>query len=41
MVLPGKVYRNSYHHLLIVREGLIVSGKEYLDTAVVQAAFGN
>jgi ketosteroid isomerase-like protein len=37
---PGLVYRNSYHYLFIVRDGRIVSGKEYFDTAAAAAAFG-
>ena len=28
----GKVYANTYHFLLTLRDGLIISGKEYLDT---------
>lgn len=37
---PGLVYRNTYHYLFIVRDGRIVSGKEYFDTAAAAAAFG-
>jgi uncharacterized protein len=29
------VYRNLYHDLFVIREGLIVHGREYLDTKVV------
>lgn len=36
----GAIYRNTYHYLFIVRDGLIVSGKEYFDTAAAAAAFG-
>lgn len=28
----GKVYRNQYHYLIIVRDGLICERREYLDT---------
>jgi uncharacterized protein len=37
---PGLVYRNTYHHLFIVRDGRIARGREYLDTRVAAAAFG-
>lgn len=37
---PGRSYRNTYHHLFVIREGRIASGREYLDTAVATAAFG-
>ena len=40
MTLPDRIYRNSYHNLLIVRDGLIVEGKEYMDTLAVAQAFG-
>lgn len=36
----GKEYRNSYHFLFIVRDGKVVEGKEYLDTALVKQVFG-
>lgn len=36
---PGLVYRNSYHYLFIVRDGLIASGREYFDTIAAAAAF--
>lgn len=39
MTFPTTVYRNEYHNLLIVRDGLIVSGKEYMDTRAAAAAF--
>lgn len=39
MTFPNSVYRNEYHNLLIVRDGQIVSGKEYMDTRAVAAAF--
>jgi ketosteroid isomerase-like protein len=32
-----RVYRNQYHDLFVVREGLIVHGREYFDTAAVAA----
>lgn len=40
MTFPGSIYRNSYHNLLVVRDGLIVEGKEYMDTQAVARAFG-
>jgi ketosteroid isomerase-like protein len=39
MVFPGRVYRNEYHNLLIIRDGQIVSGKEYMDTRLIAEAF--
>ena len=39
MVFPGRVYRNDYHNLLIIRDGQIVSGKEFMDTRAVAEAF--
>jgi ketosteroid isomerase-like protein len=36
---PGLVYRNSYHYLFIVRNGLVASGREYFDTIAAAAAF--
>jgi len=39
MVFPGKVYRNQYHNLLVIRDGLIVEGREYMDTRAAAAAF--
>ena len=41
MTFPDSVYRNEYHNLLIVRDGLIVSGKEYMDTRAAAAAFAS
>jgi ketosteroid isomerase-like protein len=32
-----RVYRNQYHELFVVRDGLIVHGREYFDTAAVAA----
>lgn len=40
MVFPDKVYRNEYHNLLVIRDGLIVEGREYMDTRAAAAAFG-
>lgn len=37
---PGKTYRNQYHNLLVIRDGLIVEGREYMDTRAAAAAFG-
>jgi len=28
----GKTYRNTYHYLFIIKDGLIARGNEYLDT---------
>jgi len=28
----GKTYKNTYHYLFTIRDGLIASAKEYLDT---------
>lgn len=39
MTFPNTVYRNEYHNLLVIRDGAIVSGKEYMDTRAVAAAF--
>lgn len=36
----GKVYANEYHNLLVIRDGLIVEGREYMDTRASAAAFG-
>lgn len=40
MVFPDRVYRNQYHNLLVIRDGLIVEGREYMDTKAVAEAFG-
>jgi hypothetical protein len=40
MLFPGKTYRNQYHNLLVIRDGLIVEGREYMDTRAAAAAFG-
>jgi ketosteroid isomerase-like protein len=39
MVFPDRTYRNEYHNLLIVRDGQIVSGREYMDTRAAAEAF--
>lgn len=39
MVFSDKVYRNQYHNLLVIRDGVIVEGKEYMDTRASAAAF--
>lgn len=41
LTFPDRVYRNTYHNLLVIRDGLIVEGKEYMDTQAVAAAFGS
>ena len=33
----GKVYFNQYHYLIIVRDGLIIERREYLDTIHAKA----
>lgn len=40
MIFADSVYRNEYHNLLVIRDGLIVEGKEYMDTRAATAAFG-
>lgn len=40
MQFDDHVYRNSYHNLLTLRDGLIVAGREYMDTLAVAEAFG-
>lgn len=40
MTFPDKVYRNVYHNLVVIRDGLIVEGREYMDTRAVAEAFG-
>lgn len=35
-----RVYANEYHDLFVLRDGLIVHGREYFDTAKVAAFFG-
>jgi ketosteroid isomerase-like protein len=37
MKFGDHVYRNEYHDIFVVRDGLIVHGREYFDTAAVQA----
>jgi hypothetical protein len=36
LTAAGKRYHNQYHDLLIVRDGKIHAGREYLDTAHAQ-----
>ena len=40
MVFADRVYRNRYHNLLVIRDGLIVEGREYMDTRAAAEAFG-
>ena len=40
MQFGDRVYANTYHDRFVVRDGLIVHGREYFDTAVVQAFYG-
>jgi len=35
----GKPYRNRYHFLYVVRDGLIAASNEYVDTAPIHQAF--
>lgn len=37
MHFGDRVYRNEYHDLFVVQDGLIVHGREYFDTAAVAA----
>lgn len=37
MHFGDRVYRNAYHDLFVLKDGLIVHAREYLDTAVVAA----
>jgi uncharacterized protein len=40
MHFGDRVYTNEYHDLFILRDGLIVHGREYFDTVKVAAFFG-
>lgn len=40
MTFPDRIYRNEYHNLLVIRDGQIVEGREYMDTRLAAAAFG-
>ncbi len=40
MQFGDRVYANEYHDLFILRDGLIVHGREYFDTSKVAAFFG-
>jgi ketosteroid isomerase-like protein len=40
MVFPDRTYRNTYHNLVVIRDGLIVEGREYMDTKAAAEAFG-
>lgn len=35
MIWPDRVYRNIYHNLLVIRDGQIVEGREYMDPRAV------
>jgi ketosteroid isomerase-like protein len=39
MVFADRVYRNCYHNLLVIQDGLIVEGREYMDTKAAAEAF--
>lgn len=39
MVFADRIYRNRYHNLLVIRDGLIVEGREYMDTKAVAEVF--
>jgi uncharacterized protein len=36
----GRVYRNEYHDLFVLKDGLIVHGREYMNTMAVADFFG-
>jgi uncharacterized protein len=36
----GRVYKNEYHFMMVIRNGKFVSVREYLDTEHVTATFG-
>lgn len=36
----GRIYRNSYHHLFVVRSEQVIGVREYLDLNEVQRVFG-
>ena len=38
MVFADRVYSNAYHNLLVIRDGLIVAGREYMDTRMLTGA---
>ena len=40
MHVGDRVYANEYHDLFVIRDGLIVHGREYFDTGKVAAFFG-
>jgi ketosteroid isomerase-like protein len=40
MAFGERVYANEYHDLFVIRDGRIVRGHEYFDTAKVAAFFG-
>ena len=40
MAFGDRVYVNEYHDLFVIRDGRIVHGREYFDTAKVAAFFG-
>lgn len=39
MQFHDRIYRNSYHNVLIIRDGLIAEGREYMDTQAAASAF--
>ncbi|MEA3300457.1 MAG: nuclear transport factor 2 family protein [Pseudomonadota bacterium] len=41
ILADSRPYRNSYHHVLEFRDGLIHRFREYFDTAYVQRTFGD
>jgi uncharacterized protein len=40
MHFGDRIYANEYHDLFVIRDGLIVHGREYFDTNKVAAFFG-
>ncbi len=35
MVFPDRIYRNDYHQLYVIRDGLIAEGREYMDRSAL------
>lgn len=40
MHFGDRIYTNEYHDLFVLKDGLIVHGREYFDTSKVAAFFG-
>jgi ketosteroid isomerase-like protein len=39
MVFGDKVYRNTYNNVFVVRDGLIVEAREYMDPGATAEGF--